>query len=335
MKNRMLGKTGYTVSEVSLGTWQVGGGWGATFDKEGAVRIVQEAMERGVTFIDTADVYDDGQSENAVAEALRRSGELGGDRVHFATKCGRRLSPHVADGYTRENLFGFVEDSLRNTGAEALDLIQLHCPPTDVYYRPEVFEALSDLKKQGKIRQYGVSVERVEEALKAIEYPEVASVQIIYNMFRQRPAELFFKEAQKKNVGIIVRVPLASGLLTGKMKMDTKFGEGDHRFFNRDGAAFDKGETFSGVDYATGLKAVEELKGVLPSGDGAPTMAQMALRWILMEDAVSCVIPGASKSAQARDNVAASGLPPLSAEQMNRIRAIYDEYIRRPVHDLW
>lgn len=335
MKTRVLGKTGFKVSEVSLGTWQVGGGWGATFDMEEAVRTVETALDQGVTFVDTADVYGDGDSERAVAEALRRRGLLGGDKVHFATKCGRRLRPHVADGYTREALTGFVEDSLRNMGAEALDLVQLHCPPTDVYYRPEVFAAMDDLVKQGKIHHYGVSVERVEEALKAIEFPNVATVQIIYNMFRQRPAERFFAEAAARNIGIIVRVPLASGLLTGKMRRDTVFASGDHRFFNREGAAFDRGETFAGVDYETGLRAVEALREVFPDTAGGPTLAQIALRWILMEPAVSCVIPGASRESQARDNAAASELPALTAEQMAAVRGVYDQYIRALVHPCW
>ena len=335
MKTRELGKTGYKVSEVSLGTWQVGGVWGAAFDQEAAIRTVETALDQGVTFIDTADVYGGGMSEKAVAEALRRRGELAQGRITVATKCGRRLSPHNAAGYTKENLTGFVEDSLRNMGLETLDLVQLHCPPTDVYYRPEVFAAMDELREQGKIRFYGVSVERVEEALKAIEYPGVATVQIIYNMFRQRPAERFFDEAKARNVGIIVRVPLASGLLTGKMRPDTAFAAGDHRFYNRDGASFDKGETFSGVDYETGLQAVAALREVFPSGEKVPTMAQAALRWILMEEAVSCVIPGASNFTQARDNAAASELPPLSKEQMNRVRDIYNTYIRPLVHDCW
>lgn len=335
MKTRVLGKTGYRVSEVSLGTWQIGGVWGEAFDEEAAIRTVETALDQGVTFIDTADVYSGGRSEQAIVEALRRRGELGRGRVSIATKCGRRLSPHTADGYTRENLFRFAEDSLRNMGLEALDLLQLHCPPTDVYYRPEVFGVMDELKKQGKIRAYGVSVERVEEALKAIEYSGVATVQIIYNMFRQRPAERFFVEAQNRGIGIIVRVPLASGLLTGKMRPDTSFAAGDHRFFNREGAAFDRGETFSGVDYETGLRAVAELREIFPTAEGAPTLAQTALRWILMEDAVSCVIPGASNFAQARDNAASSELPPLDPGQMNRVRELYDTCIRPSVHMRW
>ncbi|MBP7402983.1 MAG: aldo/keto reductase [Clostridia bacterium] len=335
MKTRILGKTGYTVSEVSLGTWQVGGGWGASFDLEEAVRTVETALDQGVTFIDTADVYGNGDSERAVAEALRRRGLLGGNRVRVATKCGRRLSPHIADGYTAENLTGFVEDSLRNMGLETLDLVQLHCPPTDVYYRPAVFDAMDRLQAQGKIRHYGVSVERVEEALKAIEFPGVATVQIIYNMFRQRPAERFFAEAAARNVGVIVRVPLASGLLTGKMRRDTAFAAGDHRAFNREGAAFDRGETFAGVDYETGLRAVEALREVFPEVPGGPSLAQIALRWVLMEPAVSCVIPGASREAQARANAAASGLPPLTPEQMAAVRRIYDTYLRPMVHPCW
>ncbi len=335
MNTRILGKTGYSVSEVSLGTWQVGGVWGAAFDTEAAVRTVETALDQGVTFIDTADVYGGGDSEKAVAEALRRRGLLGGERIRVATKCGRRLSPHTAAGYTRENLFGFVEDSLNRMGLETLDLVQLHCPPTDVYYRPDVFDAMDELQASGKIRHYGVSVERVEEALKAIEFPGVATVQIIYNMFRQRPADRFFAEAKARGVGVIVRVPLASGLLTGKMRTDTAFAAGDHRFFNRGGAAFDRGETFAGVDYATGLRAVEALREVFPETDGAPTLAQFALRWILMQDAVSCVIPGASNFAQAQANAAASEMPPLTPEQMVGVSRVYNTYIRPLVHACW
>lgn len=322
----MLGKTGYEVSEISLGAWQIGGKWGEPFSEKTAEQTLHRAIEAGVTFVDTADGYGGGLSERVVGRVVR--GYRG--KVRFATKCGRRLKPHVAEGYTAENIRGFVEDSLRNTGCDTLDLIQLHCPPTPVYYNPAVFDALDRLKSDGKIRAYGVSVEKVEEGLKAIEFPGVASIQIIFNMFRQRPAELLFPRAAEKNVGIIARVPLASGLLTGKLSADSRFAASDHRAFNRNGERFDKGETFAGVDYETGLAAVEELKALF--GDDLP---QYALRWILMFPEVSCVIPGASRADQAAANVRAAELPPLRRQQMEEVRRIYEARIKPLVHQLW
>ncbi len=328
MKYRTLGKTGFEVSEVSLGTWQVGGRWGEPFSDENAETIINRAIDLGVNFIDTADVYGGTRSEAAVARVVRARKE----EVRIATKCGRRISPHVNEGYTPEVLEGFVDDSLKNMGVETIDLIQLHCPPTEVYYRPEIFALFDRLKQAGKIRNLGVSVEKVEEAIKAIEYPNVTTVQIIFNMFRHRPSELFFSLAEQKNVGVIVRVPLASGLLSGKMTRQTTFGPQDHRTFNRDGAAFDKGETFSGVDFETGLDAVDELKELFPDD---PILVIWALRWVLMFDAVSCVIPGASKLAHVESNMTASDLPPLTDEQMAGVKAVYEKYIKDPVHYLW
>jgi aryl-alcohol dehydrogenase-like predicted oxidoreductase len=327
MHYRELGRTGWKVSEVSFGAWAIGGAWGSVDDSE-SLAALNKAIDLGVNFIDTADVYGDGHSEQLIAQVLKSRRE----EVIVATKAGRRLDPHVADGYNAANLTSFIERSLKNLDTDCLDLVQLHCPPTDVFYRPEVFGALDDLVKAGKIRYYGVSVEKVEEALKAIEYPNVQTVQIIFNMFRHRPSELFFREAKARKVGILARVPLASGLLTGKMTRQTSFAADDHRNFNRHGESFDMGETFSGVDYETGLAAVEELKALVP--DGA-TMAQFALRWILMFDAVSCVIPGAKRPSQAEDNIHAADLPPLSAETMARVRAIYDRSIRPQVHQRW
>jgi len=327
MNYRELGRTGWRVSEVSLGAWAIGGSWGAVDDRE-SIAALHRALDLGVNFIDTADVYGDGHSEHLIAGVLKERGE----KVIVATKAGRRLEPHTADGYTAANLTRFVERSLRNLDTDCLDLVQLHCPPTEVYYRPEVFGALDDLVAAGKIRYYGVSVEKVEEALKAIEYPNVQTVQIIFNMFRHRPADLFFREAQRRKVGILARVPLASGLLTGKMTRQTTFAADDHRQFNRQGESFDRGETFSGVDYEAGLDAVEEIRPLVPPG---ATMAQFALRWILMFEAVSCVIPGAKRPSQAEDNVKAAELPPLSPEQMAAIRAIYDRHIRAEVHHRW
>lgn len=328
MNYRRLGKTGFEVSEVSLGTWQLGGKWGHDFSDKTAEEILNAAIDNGVNFIDTADGYNGGLSEKAIGKVLKNRSE----NIRVATKCGRRLNPHNAEGYNRKNIRGFVEASLKNMDMEALDLIQLHCPPTEVYYKAEVFEALEELKKEGKILHYGVSVEKVEEALKAIEYPGLASVQIIFNMFRQKPAEEFFKAAKKRDVGIIVRVPLASGLLTGKMSKDTAFSQGDHRFFNRNGEAFDKGETFSGVNYELGLQAVEELKEVFGPKD---SLANMALKWILMFDEVSCIIPGASRVEQVVSNIKASGIEPLSQEDMDKVKEIYDKYIKTSVHHLW
>jgi aryl-alcohol dehydrogenase-like predicted oxidoreductase len=328
MNYRKLGRTGWQVSEISFGAWGIGGEWGTTDDAE-SLAALRAALDMGVNFVDTADVYGDGRSERLVAQVLR---ERPGERVYVATKAGRRLSPHVAEGYNRENLTAFVERSLRNLAVETLDLLQLHCPPTDVYYWPEVFGVLDDLVTAGKLRYYGVSVEKVEEALKAIEYPNVQTVQIIFNMFRHRPSELFFPQAQARRVGVLARVPLASGLLTGKMQADTAFEENDHRQYNRFGQAFDVGETFSGVPYVVGLEAVEELRPLVPKG---ATMAQMALRWILMFDAVSCAIPGAKHPEQATDNAAASDLPPLSDETMAAVRDIYDTLIHPYVHQRW
>ncbi|MBN1119414.1 MAG: aldo/keto reductase [Bacteroidales bacterium] len=329
MKYRILGKTGLKISEISLGTWQVGGRWGDKFSFENAEKILASAVDNGVNFIDTADVYGDGgkESERAVGKFVRSRSE----QLYVATKCGRQLNPHVNEAYNVKTLRKFVEDSLQNTGLECLDLIQLHCPPTEVYYRPEIFELFDKLKNEGKIANMGVSVEKVEEALKAIEYENVTTVQIIFNMFRQRPAELFFQQAKKKNIGILARVPLASGLLTGKFAKDTKFSAGDHRNFNRDGAAFDKGETFSGIDYETGLDAVEELKSLFPDKE----LSLVALKWILQFDAVSCVIPGASKVQQVESNLKVLDFPELTELQMNKIKEIYDSRIKKLVHHLW
>jgi aryl-alcohol dehydrogenase-like predicted oxidoreductase len=325
---RLLGKTGFMVSEVSLGTWQVGGRWGEEFSERNAEEILHSAIDSGINFIDTADVYSDGLSEAAVARVVKQRKE----RVYVATKCGRKIYPHTNEGYTPEVLQKYVEESLRNMKSDCIDLIQLHCPPTAVYYRPEIFELFDKLKDRGKILNLGVSVEKVEEALKAIEYPNVTTVQIIFNMFRQRPNELFFSQAQKWNIGIIVRVPLASGLLSGKFSSDTAFEKGDHRFFNRKGEAFDKGETFAGVDYTKGLEAAEKLKQVFPTHT---QLAVKALRWILMFDEVSCVIPGASKKEQVEVNVKASGTEALTGEEMEEVKDIYTTYIKNPVHYLW
>ena len=328
MKYRKLGKTGFDISRISLGTWQVGGRWGTDFDHENADRILNLAVDKGINFIDTADVYGNGESEKAVGRLVRNRSE----RLYVATKCGRRLDPHVNKYYTPDVLQGFVEDSLANMKLETLDLIQLHCPPTEVYYRPEIFERFDRLKDEGKILNLGVSVEKVEEALKAIEYPNVTTVQITFNMFRQRPAERFFRQACKKDVGIIIRVPLASGLLTGTLKKDTKFERGDHRTFNRGGMFFDKGETFAGIDYEKGLMAVDQLKKIFK---GKRNLAPIALKWILMHEEVSCIIPGASKQEQVTSNLSAEDLPGLTEYELYEVQQVYNRDIKPMVHHLW
>jgi aryl-alcohol dehydrogenase-like predicted oxidoreductase len=327
MQYRELGRTGWKVSTISFGAWAVGGAWGTVDDKE-SLAALHAALDHGVNFFDTADVYGDGRSERLLAQLRKERRET----FHIATKAGRRLDPHTAEGYNRANITAFVDRSLKNLQTDAIDLLQLHCPPTSVYYAPEMFAALDDLVKSGKLRHYGVSVEKVEEALKAIEYPGVKTVQIIFNIFRQRPAELFFTEAMKRHVGILARVPLASGMLTGKITHQSKFSPDDHRAFNRHGEAFDRGETFAGVDYNTALEAVEDLRKLVPSG---ATLAQLALRWILMFPAVTCAIPGAKRPSQVAENVAAADLPALAPETMEKIRATYDERIRDLVHHYW
>ena len=327
MEYRELGRTGWKVSAVSFGAWAIGGSWGSVDDRD-SLAALHRSIDLGVNFIDTADVYGDGRSERLVAQLRKERKET----IYVATKAGRRLDPHLASGYNRENLCAFVERSLKNLDTEAIDLLQLHCPPTEVYYMPETFGVLDDLVKAGKLRHYGVSVEKVEEALKAIEYPHVETVQIIFNIFRQRPAELFFGEAIRRKVGVLARVPLASGMLSGKLSAQSRFEASDHRAFNRHGEAFDRGETFAGVDYETGLKAVEELRTLVPAGWSMP---QFALRWILMFAAVSCAIPGAKNPAQAEDNIKAADLPGLDAATMNQVHAIYNTYIRALVQHYW
>ncbi|MEL7591050.1 MAG: aldo/keto reductase [Anaerolineaceae bacterium] len=327
MQYRELGRTGWKISVLSFGAWAIGGTWGPVQEEE-SLAALRRALEMGVNFFDTADVYGDGLSERLIAKLRRQTDQP----IHIATKAGRRLDPHTASGYNRANLTAFVERSLKNLETEALDLLQLHCPPTEVYYMPEVFGVLDDLVKAGKLLYYGVSVEKVEEALKAIEYHNVQSVQIIFNLFRQRPADLFFEQAKLRKVGILARVPLSSGMLTGKFTRDSKFTSDDHRAFNRQGESFDRGETFSGVDYETGLKAVEELKKICPPG---MSLTQFALRWILMFDAVTCAIPGAKRPSQAEENFSAADLPPLTDEVMKAARAIYEQHIQALVQHYW
>lgn len=327
MNYRPLGRTGWNVAEISFGAWAIGGAWGSVSDAE-SLAALEAAIDSGVNFIDTADVYGDGRSERLVAQLKKKRK----DEIIVATKAGRRLPKQTVEGYSRENLTAWIEDSLRNLSTDAIDLLQLHCPPTPLYDHAEVFGMLDDFVKAGKLRFYGVSVEKVDEALKAVEYPNVQTVQIIFNCFRQRPAEVFFPRAKQKKVGILARVPLASGMLTGKLRADSKFAADDHRNFNRHGEAFDVGETFSGVDYNTGLAAVEEIRGLMPAG---VSMTQFALRWILMFDAVTCAIPGGKRPDQVKENCRTSELAPLTPEVMASVRRIYDEKIKPLVHERW
>jgi aryl-alcohol dehydrogenase-like predicted oxidoreductase len=327
MQTRELGRTGWKVSTISFGAWAIGGSWGDV-DEAAAMATLHRALDLGVNFFDTADVYGDGRSERLIARLRAERSEP----FHVATKAGRRLDPHVAGGYDRANLTAFVERSLANLGVEAIDLLQLHCPPTPVYYMPEVFGVLDDLVRAGKLRHYGVSVEKVEEALKAIEYPGVQSVQIIYNVFRQRPAELLFRETLVRRVGILARLPLSSGMLSGRLTARSAFASDDHRNFNREGAAFDRGETFSGLDYEVGLQAVEALRPLVPAGW---TMAQFALRWILMNEAVTCAIPGGRRPGQVDENMPAADLPPLPDETMRAVAKVYEDFAKPRVHHRW
>jgi aryl-alcohol dehydrogenase-like predicted oxidoreductase len=314
------------VSEISFGAWAIGGAWGHVSAKDALA--LHQAVDSGVNFIDTADVYGDGRSERLIAELKKERKE----EIVVATKAGRRLPRQTVEGYSRENLTAWINDSLRNLATETLDLLQLHCPPTELYQRPEIFAILDDFVREGKIRYYGVSVEKVEEALRAIEYPNVQTVQIIFNCFRQRPADLFFARAKQRRVGIVARVPLASGLLTGKLRLDSTFAADDHRNFNRHGEAFDVGETFSGVDYRVGLEAAEQIRRLLPAGG---SMSQFALRWILMFDAVSCAIPGGKRPEQVAENCRASDLPPLTPETLAQVDRIYNEKISPLVQHRW
>jgi aryl-alcohol dehydrogenase-like predicted oxidoreductase len=327
MKYRPFGKTGFMISEISLGTWQLGSKWGDAVNLDVAYETLLEATNHKINAFDTADVYQGGLSENIIGKYIKNLDE----KPFVITKVGRKLPKQETKYYTKEALEKYIDDSRKNLDQESLDMVLLHCPPTDLYYMPEVFKWMDEFKKNKKIKHYGVSVEKVEEALKALDYEGVEAVEIIFNMFRLRPLELFFKQAKEKNVGIIVRVPLASGLLTGRYHENTTFGEGDHRTYNRNGEKFDKGETFSGIDYHVGLKAVNKLKKLFNTDDLAP----IALRWILMFDEVSTVIPGASKKEQVLSNVRASELKPLTKEQMDGVKKIYDEYIKDPTHYLW
>lgn len=326
MNKRRFGKTNREISEIGLGTWQLGTRWGDPFNAAEAQKILEAAYESGINLIDTADIYNDGNSEKAIGEFIKAYP----DYFYIITKCGRGLNPHTAEGYTAENMEKFIDGSLKRLGIEQLDMILLHCPPTSVYKNDELFSGMERIKKSGKIADYGVSIEKVSEGMSAMEYP-ISAIEVIFNMFRLKPLWELFPTAKSKDVGIIARVPLASGLLTGKYDKNTKFGKDDHRTYNRNGEAFDKGETFSGVDYNEGLRAVREIKELFGTDDIAP----YALRWILMHEEVSTVIPGASRKEQVIENVRASQLPDLTEEQMDAVVNIYNRNIRRSVHDNW
>lgn len=326
MKTRQFGKTGKQVSEIGLGTWQLGAKWGEAFNEQEALQILDAACKTGITFVDTADIYNDGLSEKTIGKYIKEHP----NHFYITTKCGRALNPHTADMYTPEAIEHFVDQSLKRMGLNKLDMILLHCPPTEVYDKKEIFAKLDELKIKGKIDAYGVSIEKVSEGIKALNY-NISAIEVIFNMFRMKPLEELFPLAKQKNVGIIVRVPLASGLLTGKFNKNTVFNKNDHRFYNRNGEAFDKGETFSGIDYDLGLQAVEELKKVF----GTEDLTAYAIKWILMHDAVSVVIPGASRKEQVFANAKAAQLPDLSDDQLKAVQRIYDEYIKNSVHQLW
>ena len=328
MKTRPLGTTGIEVSEIGFGAWAIGGSWGDVTEDD-AMAALHAAVDDGVTFFDTADVYGGGRSEQLLAR-LRR--ERPGDDFIVATKLGRKLMPDLAGGFAPERIEGYVDESLQNTGFDVLDIVQLHTPPTDLYYRPKLFEEMARVKELGKVRHWGVSVERPEEGLKAIEYGVIDTVQIIFNIFRHRPADVFFPRAKDLGAGVVVRIPLASGLLTGKMSATTSFADNDHRTYNRKGEVFDVGETFSGIPFEVGVEAADGVKPLVPEG---MTMAQMALRWILMFDAVSTIIPGGKNPAQVHQNTAASGFPPLDEKTMRALDEIYEGRIKPLVHDRW
>ncbi len=326
MRERVFGKTGRKVSEIGLGTWQLGTGWGNPFNHDEAMRILEAADKGGITFIDTADVYNGGQSESAIGDYISTHP----DRFYITTKCGRRLNPHIDESYTPQAIRGFVEDSIGRLKTDHLDMVLLHCPPTSVFKRDDIFAELDRLKRDGKVSDYGVSIEKVEEGLQAMEY-DISAIEVVFNMFRLKPLDELFPKAKKNNIGIIARIPLASGILTGKYTKDTTFGVKDHRSYNREGKSFDKGETFSGVPYELGLECAEDVKDIFGTADIAP----IAIKWVLMHQAVSVVIPGASKTAQLTENIRAAELPDLTADQMQKVRQLYDSKLRDIIHPQW
>lgn len=330
MEHRVLGRTGRDVSVVGLGCWQLGGDWGEV-GEDVALGVLAAAVDSGVTMLDTADVYGDGRSERLVGRFVAsRGGASSGLTV--ATKMGRRANPHVAGAYTLDAYRRWTDRSRENLRTDTLDLVQLHCPPTEVLLREQTYDDLDVLVEEKRVAAYGVSVETVEEALAAIARPHVASVQIILNVFRRKPLEQVLPAAAEAGVGIIARVPLASGLLSGRYDEQTQFAPTDHRSYNRHGEAFDVGETFSGVPYEVGVAAAREVAALTPP---SATTAQLALRWVIDQPGVSVVIPGARTPAQAKANARAAEVPPLSAETLDALRDVYDERIREHVHSRW
>ena len=326
MKYREFSNLGWKVSEIGIGCWAIGSEWGDV-SVEDAKEALYSSIDNGINFFDTADVYGDGRSEKIISEVLKNSNE----QIYVATKAGRRLNPHNADGYNLKNIESFIDRSLSNLGVDIIDLVQLHCPPSEICGKPETYEMMDEIVKKGKIKYYGVSVEKVSEALDAIQYPNVKSIQIIFNIFRQKPSEIFFEEAKKNNVAIIARVPLASGLLTGKMNNKSSFPENDHRNYNINGDAFDVGETFSGVNFSKGLEAVEELKKIKPEGF---SLTDLSLKWILSHPEVTVVIPGAKNKVQAEQNIKASDLNEINSVK-NSIAEIYNNYFKKDIHSNW
>jgi aryl-alcohol dehydrogenase-like predicted oxidoreductase len=327
MKYREFGRTGWKVSTISFGAWAIGGAWGEVED-ENSLAALHKALDSGVNLFDTADVYGDGRSEQLLAKLKKERSE----HFYIITKAGRRLNPHTAEGYNKKNLTAFIERSLKNLKTDSIDLVQLHCPPTQVFYMPEVFGILDDLVTDGKLKYYGVSVEKVEEAMKALEFPKVQSVQIIFNIFRQRPKDLFLSEAAKRQVAVIARVPLSSGMLTGKITKQSIFEKSDHREFNRHGEEFDRGETFSGFDFDKSVEVVEKLKLLVPAG---VSLTQFALQWILMHEEITCTIPGAKNPQQVEENVKAAELQELSEDTMKEVERIYNAFVKSYVHQYW
>ena len=326
MKYREFSNVGWKVSEIGIGCWAIGSEWGDV-SPENAKDALFTSLDNGVNFFDTADVYGDGRSEKFIGEILKNTKE----KIYVATKAGRRLDPHVSEGYNLNNIEAFIDRSLLNLGIDTIDLLQLHCPPSDICGKSETYEMMDEIVKKGKIKYYGVSVEKVSEALDAIQFSNVKSIQIIFNIFRQKPNEIFFKEAKKNNVAIIVRVPLASGLLTGKMNLNSSFPKNDHRNYNINGDSFDVGETFSGINFHKGIEAVKELKTLLPQDF---SLTDLALKWILSHDEVTVVIPGAKNKLQAQLNTRASEMNNINTI-MNSISDIYQSYFKDDVHSRW
>ena len=328
MKYRKFSDLGWNVSEVGLGCWQIGWCWGDMVSERDARELLKKAVDKGINFFDTSDTYGDGRSEKFLAELIKSTSE----KIFVTTKLGRRVrGTNYSRGYKQEPMEEFIDRSLMNLGVDCIDLLQLHCPPSEIISKKETFEMMDEIVKKGKIVNYGVSVHKISEAMEAIQNPNVKSIQIVFNIFRQRPAEVFFKEAKKRNVAIIVRGPLASGLLTGKITKKTKFPENDHRNYNIDGKFFDVGDTFSGVNFDQGLKAVEKLKTLLPDNF---SLSELALKWILMHEAVSVVIPGAVNKSQVQMNARVSELEYINS-LLTKINSIYDDLIKPDVHNRW